>query len=95
MASGFFGVTGAWHFALGLKAWPHQGVEGLVVDLHAMGLCHPLAQRLRRGKAFGLAEGLLQAGEHGRHEGDQFARRDVCGQLRLQPPQQHRAPTRG
>src|SRR5919109_4313989 len=77
MASGFFCVAGARHLELGAEARADDGVERLVLDLHPMGLAHPLPQRLIRGETFGPAEGLLQAGEHSRCEGDRFASRDV------------------
>lgn len=86
MASGFFGVTGARHFELGVKARTHNGIERLVLDLHAMGLCHPLAQCFIRGKAFWTVEDLLQAGAHRRRERDGFAGGDVGGQQGVQPP---------
>jgi hypothetical protein len=51
MASGFFCVAGAWHLELGAEARTDDGVERLVLDLHPMGLAHPVAQRLIRGRA--------------------------------------------
>jgi len=85
MASGFFCVAGAWHLELGAEARTDDGVERLVLDLHPMGPAHPLAQRLIRGEAFGVAQGLLQAGEHLGRERDRFAPGDIGGQQGGQP----------
>jgi hypothetical protein len=86
MASGFFCVAGAWHLELGAEARTDDGVERLVLDLHPMGLAHPVAQRLIRGETFGPTEGLLQAGEHCWGERDRFAGRDVGGQQGVHAP---------
>jgi hypothetical protein len=80
MASGFFCVRRPGHFELGLEARAHNGIERLVLDLHAVGPSHPLAQCLIGGEAFGPVEGLLQAGEHCRRKRDRFA----CGDVGLQ-----------
>lgn len=50
-----------------------MGVERVVLDLHPIGLAHPLPERFIQGPAFGAVEGLLQAGEHLRRKRDEFA----------------------
>ena len=39
MAAGFFGLTEARHFELGVEARAHQAIERLVLDLHPV--CPP------------------------------------------------------
>jgi hypothetical protein len=86
MAAEFFGVARAGHFELGLEARAHQGVERLVLDLHAVGPPYPLPQRLIRGKALGAVESSLQAREHGRGQGDGFTQGNIGRQQGLQAP---------
>jgi hypothetical protein len=79
-------VAGARPLELGAAAHAHEGVARLVLDLPPLGLVHPSAQRLIRRNAFGLAEGLRQAGEHCRCERDRFACGDVSGQQGVRTP---------
>jgi hypothetical protein len=60
-------------------------IARLVVDLHVLGLGHPLAQGFIRGQAFRAAERLLEAGADGGCAGDGSACRHVGSQQRAQP----------
>jgi hypothetical protein len=86
MAAGCCGVTGPRHLELRLEPAADDGVEGVLMTLHARGLLHPLAPCLVRSHAGRLPERLLQADQYRRWQGDGLPRRHVHLQPRRQAP---------
>jgi hypothetical protein len=86
MASGLFCVTRPGHLELRLEAYTHQGVEGFVLDLHAVRLSHPLAQGLIGGESCCAVEGLFKTCEDGRRERDGLTRGEIGRQQGVQAP---------